>query len=62
MEGNLKIEIMDAAGRLIQSEQWMVTGAMNQRVQFNSALPVGMYQLRSTMGNESQIIKFIVAR
>lgn len=62
MEGNLKIEIMDAAGRLIQSEQWMVTGAMNQRVQFNSALPVGMYQLRSTMGNESQTIKFIVAR
>jgi hypothetical protein len=62
MDGAVKVELMDATGRLVTQEQWVVEGALNQAMNFNSTLPVGMYSIRFTQGSYAESLKFIVTR
>jgi hypothetical protein len=62
MEGAIRVELMDATGRMISQEQWVVEGSLNQVMNFESTLPVGMYSIRFTQGSQAESLKFIVAR
>jgi hypothetical protein len=61
-EGVLNVQILDGAGRMIQSENWTVEGNGAKTISFNESLAAGMYTVRMNNGNQTQAIKFVVVK
>ncbi len=61
-EGMLNVQILDGAGRMIQSENWTVEGNGAKTISFNESLAAGMYTVRMNNGIQTQAIKFVVVK
>ncbi len=61
-EGMLNVQILDGAGRMIQSENWTVEGNGAKTISFNESLAAGMYTVRMNNGTQTQAIKFVVVK
>ena len=62
LDGQIQLELMDATGRMITQSQWNVQGSVNQSLEWNETLPVGMYHLRFRQGDLVQSVKVLVVR
>jgi hypothetical protein len=62
LDGQIQLELMDATGRIITQSQWNVQGSVNQSLEWNETLPVGMYHLRFRQGDLVQSVKVLVVR
>lgn len=49
---NVQIRIMDATGRLVWSNRYVVDGALNTIIAFDRPLPSGLYMVEMTYNNE----------
>jgi hypothetical protein len=61
-EGNLKVEIADATGRVIQRENIISEGAVNKMIDFDSSLSNGMYHVIISNGYVTKTLKFVVSK
>jgi hypothetical protein len=61
-DGNLSVEILDATGRMIQTENVNVDGAVNKMIAFNSSLANGMYHVKVSTGNATRTLRFVVSK
>ena len=61
-EGAVNVQIMDASGRIIKSDKWIVEGAGSRMINFNETLSTGMYTIRLNDGVQTQAIKMVVVR
>jgi hypothetical protein len=61
-EGAVNVQIMDASGRIIKSDKWIVEGAGSRMINFNETLSTGMYTIRLNDGAQTQAIKMVVVR
>jgi hypothetical protein len=61
-EGAVNVQIMDASGRIIKSDKWVVEGAGSRMINFNETLSTGMYTIRLNDGVQTQAIKMVVVR
>jgi hypothetical protein len=62
MEGTLKMELLDAMGRLLQSTTAISEGSITKEINFTQPLSSGLYELRVNNGKESKSVRMIVGR
>jgi hypothetical protein len=62
MEGALKIEVLDAMGRLLQSTTGYSDGNITSTLSFEKALSSGLYEVRVSNGKEQRVLRMVVGR
>jgi hypothetical protein len=62
MEGVVKIEVLDAMGRLLQSTTRYSEGSATTLLSFENTLSSGLYEIRVSNGKEQRVVRMMVGR
>jgi len=62
MEGELKVRITDATGRMVYTNRYMVEGVMNTTMDFGQTLAGGVYMVEMTQNGQLSTMRMVVNR
>jgi hypothetical protein len=62
MEGVVKIEVLDAMGRLLQSTTGYSDGNITSTLTFETTLANGLYEVRVSNGKQQRVVRMVVGR
>jgi len=62
MEGDLQLRIMDATGRLVYTNRYVVEGSINTSIEFGQTLAGGVYMVEMIQNGEMQTMRMVVNR
>ncbi len=62
MEGELKIRIVDATGRVVIANRYMVDGDMSTTIDFGQTLATGVYMVEMIQNGEMKTMRMVVNR
>jgi hypothetical protein len=62
MEGDLQVRIVDATGRMVYANRYIVEGSMNTSIDFGQTLAGGVYMVEMIQNGEMQTMRMVVNR
>jgi hypothetical protein len=61
-EGSVKVMVLDAKGKIVLERVWMAENGLMQTLSFNEKLSSGLYNIALIHNNETQVVRFSVAK
>ncbi|MBM3428402.1 MAG: T9SS type A sorting domain-containing protein, partial [Bacteroidetes bacterium] len=62
MEGDLNVRIVDATGRMVFANRYVVEGSLNTTIDFGQALAGGVYMVEMIQNGEMKTMRMVVSK
>jgi hypothetical protein len=62
MEGDLKVRVLDATGRVVYNNRYVVEGSINTNIDFGQVLAGGVYMVELVQNGDLQTMRMVVNR
>jgi hypothetical protein len=62
MEGELQVRIVDATGRMVYANRYIVEGSINTSIDFGQTLAGGVYMVEMIQNGDMQTMRMVVNR
>ncbi len=62
VDGVVKAMVLDATGRVVLEKAWVAENGLMQTLSFNEKLSSGLYNIALIHNNETQVVRFSVAK
>jgi hypothetical protein len=62
MDGEMNVRIVDATGRMVYANRYMVEGSLNTTIDFGQTLSGGVYMVEMIQNGEMKTMRMVVSR